>query len=162
MQRIFKVRHLILAVMCLMYFIAYIDRVNILVAGPLIKQEFGLSPTQLGIVFSAFAYPYAAMQIFGGWCADRFGPRLVLTVLSIVWALATILCGFAWGLTSLLMFRFVLGIGEGGAIAPPAAIGNAVNDALRGLGVEMLQSPITPRRIVEGILAARDAQRPAA
>lgn len=56
----------------------------------------------------------------------------------------------------------VKGIGEGGAIAPPAAIGNAVNDALRGLGVEMLQSPITPRRIVEGILAARDAQRPAA
>ncbi|MET0968168.1 MAG: xanthine dehydrogenase family protein molybdopterin-binding subunit [Tardiphaga sp.] len=56
----------------------------------------------------------------------------------------------------------VKGIGEGGAIAPPAAIGNAVNDALRGLGVEMMQSPITPRRIVEAILAARDAQRPAA
>lgn len=115
MQRFLKVRYLILAVMCLMYFIAYIDRVNIAVAGPLIKQEFGLSPTQLGIVFSAFAYPYAAMQIFGGWCADRFGPRLVLTVLSIIWAVATILCGFAWGLTSLLVFRFVLGIGEGGA-----------------------------------------------
>jgi carbon-monoxide dehydrogenase large subunit len=56
----------------------------------------------------------------------------------------------------------VKGIGEGGAIAPPAAIGNAVNDALRGLGVEMMQSPITPRRIVDAILAARDAQRPAA
>ncbi len=115
MQRIVKVRHLILAVMCLMYFIAYIDRVNIAVAGPLIRREFGLSPTQLGVVFSAFAYPYAAMQIFGGWCADRFGPRLVLAVLSVIWAVATILCGFAWGLTSLLMFRFVLGIGEGGA-----------------------------------------------
>jgi sugar phosphate permease len=115
MQRTFKVRHLILAVMCLMYFIAYIDRVNISVAGPLIKEEFGLSATQLGFVFSAFAYPYAAMQIFGGWCADKFGPRLVLTVLSIIWAMATILCGFAWGLTSLLVFRFILGIGEGGA-----------------------------------------------
>ncbi|MGM4930388.1 xanthine dehydrogenase family protein molybdopterin-binding subunit [Tardiphaga sp. 619_E2_N8_5] len=56
----------------------------------------------------------------------------------------------------------VKGIGEGGAIAPPAAIGNAVNDALRGLGVEMLQSPITPRRVLEGILAARNAERPAA
>ncbi len=115
MQRTFKVRYLILAVMCLMYFIAYIDRVNISVAGPLIKQEFGLSATQLGLVFSAFAYPYAAMQIFGGWCADKFGPRLVLTVLSIIWAVATILCGSAWGLTSLLVFRFILGIGEGGA-----------------------------------------------
>lgn len=115
MKDVFKVRHLILAVMCLMYFIAYIDRVNISVAGPMLKQEFGLTATQLGFVFSAFAYPYAAMQIFGGWCADRFGPRLVLTVLSIIWAIATILCGFAWGLTSLLVFRFVLGIGEGGA-----------------------------------------------
>lgn len=56
----------------------------------------------------------------------------------------------------------VKGIGEGGAIAPPAAIGNAVNDALRRLGVEMLQSPITPRRVLEGILAARDAKRTAA
>ncbi|CAN5392297.1 xanthine dehydrogenase family protein molybdopterin-binding subunit [soil metagenome] len=56
----------------------------------------------------------------------------------------------------------VKGIGEGGAIAPPAAIANAVNDALRGLGVEMLHSPISPRRIVTAIIEARDAQRPAA
>jgi aerobic carbon-monoxide dehydrogenase large subunit len=46
----------------------------------------------------------------------------------------------------------VKGIGEGGAIAPPAAIANAVNDALRPLGVEMLVSPMTPRRILEAIL----------
>ncbi|MFG1431915.1 xanthine dehydrogenase family protein molybdopterin-binding subunit [Xanthobacter sp. V2C-8] len=51
----------------------------------------------------------------------------------------------------------VKGIGEGGAIAPPAAIANAVNDALRPLGVEMLHSPVTPRRIVEKVLAARAA-----
>jgi len=43
------------------------------------------------------------------------------------------------------------GIGEGGAIAPPAAITNAINDALRGHGVELLVSPITPRRIVEAV-----------
>ena len=47
------------------------------------------------------------------------------------------------------------GIGEGGAIAPPAAIANAVNDALRPLGAELRHSPITPRRIVEAVLAAR-------
>jgi carbon-monoxide dehydrogenase large subunit len=59
----------------------------------------------------------------------------------------------------------VKGIGEGGAIAPPAAIANAINDALRPLGVEMLVSPVTPRRIVEAVLAARAtgaAQRDAA
>jgi carbon-monoxide dehydrogenase large subunit len=49
----------------------------------------------------------------------------------------------------------VKGIGEGGAIAPPAAIANAVNDALRPLGAaELLHSPITPRRVLESIAAA--------
>ncbi|MDE2368997.1 MAG: MFS transporter [Burkholderiales bacterium] len=115
MNRTFKTRHVILAVMCLMYFIAYIDRVNIGVAGPLIKKEFGISSTQLGVVFSAFAYPYAAMQIIGGWCADRFGPRRVLTVLSVIWAGATIACGLAGGIGVLMLSRFVLGFGEGGA-----------------------------------------------
>ena len=115
MKNLFKVRYLILAAMCLMYFIAYIDRVNISVAGPLIRKEFGLTPTELGVIFSAFAYPYAAMQIVGGWCADKYGPRLVLTVLSVIWAISTILCGFAGGMTSLLMLRFMLGVGEGGA-----------------------------------------------
>ncbi|MBA3447331.1 MAG: molybdopterin-dependent oxidoreductase, partial [Pseudaminobacter sp.] len=48
----------------------------------------------------------------------------------------------------------VKGIGEGGAIAPPATIGNAVNDALRPYGAELLRSPMTPRRVLEAI---RDA-----
>ena len=56
----------------------------------------------------------------------------------------------------------VKGIGEGGAIAPPAAIANAINDALRPLGVELLHSPMSPRRIIAAILAARAAQRSAA
>ena len=47
------------------------------------------------------------------------------------------------------------GIGEGGAIAPPAAITNAINDALKGLGAELAVSPVTPRRIVEAIAKAR-------
>ena len=49
----------------------------------------------------------------------------------------------------------VKGLGEGGAIAPPAAIANAVNDALKGLGAELLCSPITPRRVLEAIAAAK-------
>jgi aerobic carbon-monoxide dehydrogenase large subunit len=51
------------------------------------------------------------------------------------------------------------GVGEGGAIAPPAAITNAINDALKDLGVELLVSPVTPRRIVEAI--ERAAQKAA-
>jgi carbon-monoxide dehydrogenase large subunit len=53
----------------------------------------------------------------------------------------------------------VKGIGEGGAIAPPAAITNAINDALRPLGAELAHSPVTPRRIVEAVLAARAKQQ---
>jgi carbon-monoxide dehydrogenase large subunit len=49
----------------------------------------------------------------------------------------------------------VKGIGEGGAIAPPGAIGNAVNDALKSYGVELLHSPMTPRRVLEAIEEAK-------
>jgi carbon-monoxide dehydrogenase large subunit len=53
----------------------------------------------------------------------------------------------------------VKGIGEGGAIAPPAAIANAVNDALRPLGAaELLQSPITPARVLAAIAQVRAAE----
>lgn len=49
------------------------------------------------------------------------------------------------------------GIGEGGAIAPPAAIFNAINDALAGLNVEITQCPASPRRIIEAIQRAKEA-----
>jgi len=114
-----NVRHLILFVICLMYFVAYVDRVNISVAGPLMRKDLGLTPIELGIIFSAFAYPYAAMQIAGGWAADRFGPRRVLAALSLLWAAATILTGLSWSVASLLAFRLLVGVGEGGAF--PAA-----------------------------------------
>lgn len=51
------------------------------------------------------------------------------------------------------------GMGEGGAIAPPAAIFNAVNDALRPLGAEVAHTPLTPRRLLEAIAAAEEATR---
>jgi ACS family D-galactonate transporter-like MFS transporter len=110
-----KIRRIVLAVLCLMYFIAYIDRVNISVAGPAMRKGLGLTPTELGLIFSAFAYPYAAMQILGGWAADRYGPRLVLAVLSVLWAAATIFTGLAWSVASLVIFRILVGAGEGGA-----------------------------------------------
>src|SRR6185295_18025457 len=110
-----KIRHAMLFLLCLMYFIAYIDRVNISVAAPSLRQALGLTPIQLGFVFSAFAYPYAGMQIVGGWLSDRFGPRRVLAMLSLLWAAATILTGLSWSVASLVVFRLLVGAGEGGA-----------------------------------------------
>jgi len=103
----------VLALLCLMYFITYIDRVNVSTAADAFKTELGLSNTQVGFVFSAFAYPYLAFQVFGGWLSDRFGARKTLTICALVWAGATIATGFAGGLTSLIVARFFLGFGEG-------------------------------------------------
>src|SRR5262245_27145465 len=110
-----RVRHLILFVLCAMCFISYVDRVNIAVAAPVMRKEMGLTPTALGAIFSAFAYPYAVMQIGGGWMADRWGPRLALALPSVLWAAATIMTGLSWSIASLVVCRVLVGLGEGGA-----------------------------------------------
>ncbi len=104
---------IVLGLLCVLYLITYVDRVNIATAAPLIKRELGLSNTQLGIAFSAFAYTYALMQIFGGWLGDRFGPRSMLFVCGIVMGGATLLTGLSGSLFTLFAFRLLLGVGEG-------------------------------------------------
>src|SRR5258708_13950480 len=115
----FKATHVVLAMLCVMYFITYIDRVNIGTAASEIQKELGLSNTQLGFVFSAFAYPYLVFQIIGGWVGDRFGARRTLFICGIVWAGATILTGFPTGLASMLAARVLLGLGEVATFPPP-------------------------------------------
>jgi sugar phosphate permease len=102
--------------LCAMYFIEYVDRVNLSVAAPLIKTEFGLSNTQLGFALAAFGYCYATFQVVGGYLGDRFGPRKVLTIQGVLWAAGTLLTGFAGGLTTLILARLLVGTGEGGTI----------------------------------------------
>jgi MFS family permease len=111
--RLFKATHVVLAMLCVMYFITYIDRVNISTAASEIQKEFGLSNSQLGLVFSAFAYPYLLFQVFGGWVGDRFGPRMTLFGCGVIWAVATIMTGFVDGLLTLFIARVALGFGEG-------------------------------------------------
>jgi len=103
----------VLGLLCVMYLITYVDRVNISTAADSIKRELSLSNTQLGFLQSAFGYPYLIFQIFGGWIGDRFGPRRTLFLCGLIWATATILTGFAGGLTSLFVCRLLVGIGEG-------------------------------------------------
>lgn len=103
----------VLLLLCAMYFITYIDRVNVSAAAEPLKLELGLSNTQLGLAFSAFGYPYLVFQVIGGWFGDRFGARWTLTVCGIIWAVATMLTGAVGGLYSLLAVRVLLGFGEG-------------------------------------------------
>jgi MFS family permease len=109
----------VLLMLCLMYFITYLDRVNVSTAAAGFGKEFNLSKTEIGLVFSAFAYPYLVFQIIGGWISDKFGAKRTLIYCGVLWAIATILTGFAGGLTSLLLARLLLGLGEGATF--PAA-----------------------------------------
>jgi MFS transporter, ACS family, glucarate transporter len=97
--------------------IAYLDRVNISIAGSYIQKEFGLDNIQLGWVFSAFVLGYALFQAPGGRLADRYGPRRILFIATIWWAVFTALvavipAGIAGALGILLVTRFLLGVGE--------------------------------------------------
>lgn len=105
----------VLLITCLMYFIFYVDRVNISTAAPFMQKDLGLTATQLGLAFSAFAYPYAFFQIAGGWLGDRLGPRVTLALCGALVGLATIWSGFVGGLAALFMARLALGMGEGPA-----------------------------------------------
>src|SRR4051812_38736764 len=103
----------VLGLLCVMYLITYVDRVNVSTAIPSIRRELRLSDIQVGFLLSVFGYPYLVCQIFGGWIGDRFGPRRTLFLCGLVWASATILTGFSGGLTSLFICRLFVGIGEG-------------------------------------------------
>jgi MFS family permease len=102
-----------------MYFITYLDRVNVSTAAEGFGRDFHLDKAQIGFVFSAFAYPYLIFQIIGGWISDRFGARRTLIACALVWAVATALTGLAGGLFSLVAARVLLGFGEGATF--PAA-----------------------------------------
>jgi ACS family glucarate transporter-like MFS transporter len=104
--------------------IAFLDRVNISIAGPSIARAYGLSNVQLGSVFSALLWGYALFQTPGGRLADRLGPRRVLAVGVIWWGVFTALTAVVPSSTgvALLWFvtiRFLLGAGE--AVMFPAS-----------------------------------------
>ncbi len=103
----------VLALLCAMYFITYVDRVNIGTAASGIQRDLGLSNAELGWVFSAFGWPYLLFQVSGGWVADRFGPRRTLFWGGLVWAGATVLTGFAGSLSAVILLRILLWLGEG-------------------------------------------------
>ncbi len=118
-MRLLRASNVVLMLLCLMYFITYLDRVNVSTAAAGFAKDFGLNKTEIGLVFSAFAYPYLVFQIIGGWVSDRFGARRTLIVCGVIWAGATVLTGLAGGLASLLVARVLLGLGEGATF--PAA-----------------------------------------
>ena len=102
-----KVSDCVLFLICLLYLVQYSDRVNIATAADAIRRDLQLSNTELGFAFSAFAYPYAIVQLFGGWLGDKFGPRRILTGFGLIVACASLLTGFVGGLSTDMFGRMI-------------------------------------------------------
>ena len=101
---------LLLLVICAV--INFVDRGNLSVAAPLLKDELHISASQLGILLSAFFWTYTAMQFVCGWLVDRFDVNRVIAAGFLLWSLATAATGLVRGFAMLLAMRLMLGIGE--------------------------------------------------
>jgi MFS transporter, ACS family, glucarate transporter len=116
-----KYRYRVGALLFLLAVITYLDRVCISVAGPRIQEYLRIGPQQWGWVVGAFAIAYALFEIPGGWMADRFGPRIILTRIVLWWSTFTALTGSVSSYPLLLATRFWFGAGEAGAFPNAAA-----------------------------------------
>lgn len=93
-------------------FVNYIDRVNLSIASTPLATSFHLSPSQMGVVFSAFLWTYAVLQVPMGAVIDRLGVRWTMRCATLLWSIATLMTAFAGGLGLLIVARLLLGIAE--------------------------------------------------
>ena len=150
-----KNKYLVLGLLCLGWIINYFDKVAINVAAIPISKEFGLTETQVGLILSSFFLSYAIMQPIGGSLADKFGSRKVIITSVVVWSLFTILTGTAWSFLSLIVIRFLFGIGEG---SYPSATSVAVAESFpqheRARAKSILTSATTIGAVLATLVAA--------
>ena len=155
-----RIRWLILALLFFISVVTYIDRVNISVTARQMMPAYGITNQEMGWIFSAFVVGYALFQIPGGWLADRWGARVVLTIALFWWSICTALTamvatsslvGLVGLVGALMLVRFCLGMGE--AVALPAfnrAVTNWFPADARGFGIGVaiggigLGSAVTP------------------
>jgi ACS family glucarate transporter-like MFS transporter len=134
-----RIRWILVVCITIMVAIFFVDRVNISIAGHSIAQVYLLTDAQLGKVFSAFFLGYALFQIPAGWIVDRLGPRWVLGLGALWWAIFTTLtaslpAGLAQAFFVIWIVRFSLGLGE--SIIFPSSnrwVANWIPTAERGL-----------------------------
>lgn len=112
-----RVRHTVLWMTVAAYMPTYMDRMVIAAATPLIREEFGFSLVTMGYVLSVYYVGYSMLQIPGAWLGDRIGPRRALALIVTWWSAFTSLTAASWNATSMILFRFLFGIGEGGALS---------------------------------------------
>ena len=107
-----RLRYWILAIIVIATAINYLDRANLSIAAPIVKKDLNISDVQMGLIFSAFSWTYAFLQIPGGWVLEKIGPRVTFGVALIFWSIVTGCISLARGFGSLLGLRLALGVAE--------------------------------------------------
>ncbi|HZQ20843.1 MAG TPA: MFS transporter [Terriglobales bacterium] len=129
----------VLFLLTLSVLINYVDRSNLSIAAPLIKDELSISASQLGTMLSAFFWSYALMQIPAGWLVDRFDVKWVFAAGFSLWTVATGVTALLHGFIALLIIRIILGVGE--SVAFPSyskVLGSHFKEANRGFANAMI------------------------
>jgi MFS transporter, ACS family, glucarate transporter len=123
-ERATRVRYVVLALMCALSMITYLDRACFGQVASTLAKELSLeNVADLKWAFTSFAVAYAIFEVPTGWLGDIWGPRSTLLRIVIWWSVCTALTGvvgwkygtFAFGLTTLVVLRFLFGMGEAGA-----------------------------------------------
>lgn len=116
------VRHWVMVYLGVLAFLTYFDRICISRAQAAIRLDLDISKEQMGLIMGAFWLAYALFELPAGWMGDRYGARVTLTRIVLAWSVFTALSGMATGFWSLLLYRFLFGIGEAGAFPNMARI----------------------------------------
>ncbi|HMM21759.1 MAG TPA: MFS transporter [Selenomonadales bacterium] len=120
-----KARHIVLAILFVIWLISYVDRMVMATAIPYIAKEFNLTPVSMGVVMSAFFVGYALCQLPGGFLADHFGARKVMAGAILWWSAFTAMTGMAGSLATMIWIRVAFGVGEG--VFPAASFKSLAN-----------------------------------
>jgi len=133
-----------LVLLAISILINYVDRGNLAVAAPLLKDELRLSNTQIGVLITAFFWTYTVMLALSGWILDRVDVNWVLVAGFAVWSLATAATGLVYGFGMLLAARMLLGVGE--SVAFPSfgkILARNVPQQRRGIANAMIMSGLS-------------------
>ncbi|HUL34197.1 MAG TPA: MFS transporter [Candidatus Eisenbacteria bacterium] len=106
---------LVVALLAISLFINYIDRGNLSIAAPMLKDELHISATQLGFLLSAFFWTYACLNLFYGWLVDRVNVNWLFAGAFFLWSAATAATGLVHTFAVLFALRLLLGFGEAAA-----------------------------------------------
>src|SRR5215510_11365792 len=141
MNQGFPYRYRILIFLFSLMFLTYLDRISIGLLGQRIIDEFHLTNTQFGWVLSAFSLAYAIFEIPSGIMGDRKGQKVVLIRIVLWWSLFTALTGVTAGFLSLILVRFLFGIGEAGALPTMSGVLSRwmpVNELSKGISASLV------------------------